>query len=90
MAKTAALMLAALFVMTALVSSSSAATGIDYSALVGNSKQDDRPKRPCDATHQCRGNRKLFSESEMSVSVAVQATEKEAEDLKTKFTSLSH
>ncbi|KAG6420411.1 hypothetical protein SASPL_116938 [Salvia splendens] len=106
MAKTVALMFAALFVMTALFSSSEATTGIDYSALVP--KLDiptDGFKRACQALHGCRGNRKLlsdeseklfseseklFSESEKSISEVVQATGMEAENLKFKFLSLFH
>lgn len=121
MAKTVALMFAALFVMSALFSSSEAATGIDYRALVP--KLDfptDGFKRACQALHGCRSNRKLlsdeseklfsesekllsdeseklvseseklFSESEKSISVVVQATEMEAENLKFKLLSLFH
>ncbi|KAL1562356.1 hypothetical protein AAHA92_04945 [Salvia divinorum] len=94
MAKTAALMLAALFVMSALFSSSEAATGIDYSALVGNNPKLDfltnHAKRACQALHSCRSNRKLLSSSEKSISVVVQATEKKADYLKFKFLSLFH
>ncbi|KAG6383014.1 hypothetical protein SASPL_157251 [Salvia splendens] len=94
MAKTAALMLVALFAMSALFSTSESATAIDYSDLIAKSIPArpgpiDRAIRPCLAIHQCRGgNRKLLSGSEMSISVAVQATEKKAQDLKTQFISL--
>ncbi|KAG6423453.1 hypothetical protein SASPL_113849 [Salvia splendens] len=48
-------------------------------------------KRACQALHGCRSNRKLLSdESEKSISVVAQATEKEAENLKFKFLSLFH
>ncbi|KAG6385181.1 hypothetical protein SASPL_154009 [Salvia splendens] len=96
MAKTAALMLVALFAMSALFSASESATAIDYSDLIARSIPAgpgpiDGVMRPCLAIQQCRGgNRKLLSDSEMSFSVAVQATEKKAQDLKTKFISLFH
>ncbi|KAL1562357.1 hypothetical protein AAHA92_04946 [Salvia divinorum] len=102
MAKTAAVMLAALFVLSALLSSSSAVGwDIDFVPLPipGDASPAKEPSekvstKVCNSAEQCGGeggggggNRKLLGESE-APATAMEAVEKGAEDLKTRFMSL--
>ncbi|KAG6420412.1 hypothetical protein SASPL_116939 [Salvia splendens] len=94
MAKTAAMMLAAVLVMSALVSSSWAATEADSTALPVQIEDDPASSgkvfKVCNSVEGCGGeggsvggNRKLLSDSE-APATAMQSVEKGAEDLKTK------
>lgn len=97
MAKTAAMMLAALFVMSALVSSSRAATKADSTALPVEIEEDPASGgqvfKVCNSAEGCGGgrggNRKLLSDADSEApATAMQAVEKGAESIKTKFMSL--
>ncbi|KAH6776135.1 hypothetical protein C2S52_013696 [Perilla frutescens var. hirtella] len=98
MAKTMAVMLATLLVVSAFVSSSAKELGygvLDHDVIPGSPPKGPAPnryKRGCEASEQCRGdgggNRKLLADS--NVQNALHEAQEGAEDLKQKIMSYFH